>query len=83
MYSRTAVLLETVRNCSDLGTKSGIATVLGEGLNKTACGLAEIPLPAGHKILFGPVENPVLRGSRQSVDVIEHPIIATLRAEHR
>ena len=38
---------------------------------------------AGHKILFGPVENPVLRGSHQSMDVIEHPVIATLRAEHR
>jgi hypothetical protein len=37
----------------------------------------------GHKILFGPVENPVLRGSHQSMDVVEHPVIATLRAEDR
>jgi hypothetical protein len=37
------VWIETVRNCSDLGTKSGIATLLGEGLNKTACRLAETP----------------------------------------
>ena len=75
------VWIETARNCSDLGTKSGIATILSEGLNKTACGLAHLPLPAGHKILFGPVERPVLRGSHQTMDAVEHPLIAALRAE--
>ena len=75
------VWIETARNCSDLGTKSGIATILSEGLNKTACGLAHLPLPAGHKILFGPVERPVLRGSHQAMDAVEHPLIAALRAE--
>ena len=75
------VWIETDRNCSDLGTKSQVKPTLTEQLNRIACGLEEMPLPLGHKILFGPVEKPVLRGNPRGMDAVEHPVIATLRAE--
>eukprot|EP01047_Picozoa_sp_COSAG01_P058288 COSAG01_NODE_6850_length_3469_cov_240.717211_1_plen_89_part_00 len=49
-----------------------------EKLNRIACGLEEMPLPLGHKILFGPVEKPVLRGNPRGMEAVEHPVIATL-----
>jgi hypothetical protein len=69
------VWIETDRNCSDLGTKSQVKPTLTEKLNRIACGLEEMPLPLGHKILFGPVEKPVLR--EQTLGVVPRRSSAT------
>ena len=49
-------------NISDLGTKP-TDTPTNQRLVPIICGQAELPIPAGQKILFGPVDKPVRRES--------------------
>ena len=49
-------------NISDLGTKP-TDTPTTQRLVPIICGQAEIPISAGHKTLFGPVDKPVRRES--------------------
>ena len=49
-------------NISDLGTKP-TDTPTTQRLVPIICGQAELPIPAGQKILFGPVDKPVRRES--------------------
>ena len=49
-------------NVSDLGTKP-TDTPTTQRLVPIICGQAELPIPAGQKILFGPVDKPVRRES--------------------
>ena len=49
-------------NISDLGTKP-TDTPTNQRLVPILCGRAELPIPAGQKILFGPVDKPVRRES--------------------
>ena len=49
-------------NISDLGTKP-TDTPTNQRLVPIICGQAELPIPAGQKILFGPVDRPVRRES--------------------